>query len=268
MKTFPLILAIVGACFVLYAVAKLARSGRARDQSLGCSFTFLAAIIWGLAFTLQLASIWDGTRLGFGLALVLPALAALAHPRRKNLVGALVLLGVALILAGPVIPKAIDNWTPTERAKIVKDLEHVQKDLEQRIEKTENYLDELRSDADDLSARVIDTGYADFDELIEDAAALRTLQELHEVKLLQAQAKKRLAAYRDSLDDVESAIRRAKRLVRARKALDQDARLPDAGAIRAEINETSRELGPITVEERIDRETLRGLFEEIITEPL
>ncbi|MCF7853165.1 MAG: hypothetical protein K9N51_00085 [Candidatus Pacebacteria bacterium] len=266
MSVFELTFVVVGAFLVMYATLLLARSGKhpreARSQSLGCGFTLVAGCIWGIALALYLDSWWAGLRLGLGLAFVLPALAALLSPHKRNVIGTVVMLSLAVVLSAPVLPRVLHRLQPSEGTRVVQQLNELQRTLDEHIADTVTYIQRLDDDREGLRSQVTESGYASFEELAADDDAYALLKELYEVRQLEREAEKRLAVFREKQDRVSSAVRRAQRLLEAREALGETANLPDIAALRREVEQSTMQRGPTTVEEHVEREQLRELFEE------
>ena len=73
--------------------------GDNKKRSLGCGFGLVASLVWAYSFQKLFGSWWSGFRLSVGIALILPAIAAIANPDRGRLIRALVALIVGALLA-------------------------------------------------------------------------------------------------------------------------------------------------------------------------
>ncbi|MFO7958087.1 MAG: hypothetical protein R6X33_13425 [Candidatus Brocadiia bacterium] len=266
MSTFSWILVVVGVFLVLYAALVLLRgigkSERRGRHSLGCGFVVLAGVVWGIALAQYMGSWWTGLRLGLGLALVLPALTTLAHPGRGGVVFSVVLLTMAVILAAPLLPRLWDRAWPGRSASRARELEQAARTLRGRIEGTESYIEELRADRRRLRDEIEEKGYTDFADVEKDPEGYALLEELAEVDRLMHEARAWLEDARETLERTRVASRRLERLAGAEEATGVEVSDEEIREVLAEVEATPAEPGPTTVEEHVERERLKELFEE------
>ena len=198
MSTFSLVLLVVGLFLVAYAVAMIfsrrAGEGGHRRETLGCGFTLLAALVWGVALGRYLGNWSAGMRLGIACALVLPALATLVQPRRGRVLASAVLLTFAVILGASAVPVLWVRVRPPRPAAAVqeaksarKQLQQIIEDNEQKIADTQQHLATLADDRARLRRDVRALGYSNFDTISSNPGGLSLLQELAEVERLEAE---------------------------------------------------------------------------------
>ncbi len=263
MSTFSWALLVVGLFLVLYAALTLARVGRdgnGRRQSLGCGFALLAAVIWGLAFARYIGDWWAGVRLGFAFALLLPALVTLFNPGRGGIATAVVLLALSVILGASAVPALWARVQPgvaRSRLQRVEDAIHETRNF---LAATQAQISELHAEETQLKERIKDRGHKDFDALAEDPVAYGLLEELAQVRQLSRDAEARLEALESDLARLQAVRRRLERMAEARHA---GADISDEEVANI-LDESPSGLRPPqrTVEEHLEREELRDLFEE------
>ncbi len=263
MSTFSLVLLVVGVFLVLYAALSLTRRGpsHARER-IGCGFMLLAGLVWGIALARYLGDSWAGIRLGMAFAFVLPALAALTNPVRGRFISAVVLLSFAVILGATAAPKLWRKLRPPAAESTVSEVEATIDELSRRIEETRGHIERLERDREDLRSRLRGFGYADFDSLAADDAAYAVLVEYAEVLAMIDRAESAIAQYSDSLERLRSALRRIRRVAGSEPAVGRETA---EGEIRDILQQTEHErvdLGPATVQEHVERERLREVFED------
>ncbi len=265
MSTFSWVLVVVGGFLVLYAALVLlrgiGRADRRGQHSLGCGFVLLAGVVWGFALAQYVGAWWTGMRLGIGLALVLPALTALARPARGGVLFSVVLLATAVALAAPAMPRLWERARPGRTAAMVRELEQAADSLLARIENTEAYISQMRQERRGLSERIRRAGYGEFAEIAGDPEGYALLVELAEVDRLIEQSEAWLRRAQDTMARTRAAARRLSRLAGAEDATGVEVAEEEIREILAEIEATPAAPGPATVEEHVERERLRELFE-------
>ncbi|MFO8008693.1 MAG: hypothetical protein R6V05_13260 [Candidatus Brocadiia bacterium] len=264
MNALSLAFAVVGLFLAVYAVAFLLRrhpegAGRART-SLGCGFILLAGVTWGLSLGWYLDDQWAGLRLGFALALFLPALATLLRPSKGRALAAAVALAFAVLLGVSALPGLRDRLSPSRPAATAQEVRTTLGELEVRITDTEDYIAELRDERERLRDDLADGDYGDFSELADDAAAYARLEELAEVDRLIEDSEQWLAQARRNLEQLRIAARRIDRLARGETATGVEVDQAEIERILREAR-TPPPAKPATVEEHVEREELRRLFE-------
>jgi hypothetical protein len=260
-----LALAVVGLFLAVYAVVLLlgrAPEGAARRRaSLGCGFVLLAGIVWGIGLGTYLEDRWAGLRLGFAAALLLPALATLLHRGRGRTAAAAVALGLAVLLGASALPGVWSRLKPSRPVSSAEDVRAARKDLEERVRMTEDHVERLEEDREDLKERVEEFGYGEFEQVAQDAAAYGMLKELAEVDRMLTESRRWLEQARHNVEQLGMAERRIERLARGEEAMGTEAEPAEIERILREAR-TPPPSGPITVEEHVEREQLRRLFEE------
>jgi len=266
MSTFSLTLIAVGIFLAIYAALVLLGVGRKdggdrKKESMGCGFTILAAIVWSIALARYLDDGAAGIRLGVALALILPVLATLGGGSRGRVFGSVVLLTIAVLVGASAVPTLIARLKPAESKVTIQAAEAGVVELSAQIRKTEEHVGRLREDRKLLKTKIKEAGFADFAALSKDAAGYALLKELAQIDRLAAAATARQAQLKSALVRVEAAVRQIKRLADAEST----------GVVLGE-NELDRILedarrqpvatGPATVEEHVEKEQLKKLFEE------
>ena len=105
MSTFGWIMLALGLFLVLYTVAFLVRpKGSTGRDGLGCGFVLLAGLVWSIALAQYVGSRGAGLRLGFGAALILPALVALFKAGRARIVPAALCFIAGILVASSALP--------------------------------------------------------------------------------------------------------------------------------------------------------------------
>lgn len=264
MSAFAWAMLALGLFLVLYTVAFLLRpasDGRARRDSLGCGFVLLAGIVWSVALTNYLGERNAGMRMGFGCALILPALVALFKPgARRRIVPAAVLFIVAILLASSALPKLRARMRPTAKAADIGELRLIGQDLQVRIGKAQTYVASLERDEIEVRRKLSAKAYADFEAAADDPEGMRLLRELAEIKRLRGITEARLAQDRLSRERIESATRRAERLAQAETIAGDAVSDSEIAAILREASQAAEPSGPATVETHLERGQLAELF--------
>jgi hypothetical protein len=235
--------------------------GRKRPESLGCLFILIAGAVWSIALARFLESPWAGWRLGFALALLLPALAALFSPGRGRLIVSVVVLTFAVLLGASAVPVLWSKVNPRPSTATLADLDEAILDLRGRIGQAGEYVATLRDDRADLRDRVRRLNYESFDELASDPSALALVEEWSEVDAMLMRTERWLAEARDTLERTESARRRLRRIEEGEAVTGVEADEEELARILAEARAERSPSGPATVEEYAARERLRELFE-------
>jgi hypothetical protein len=104
-------------------------------------------------------------------------------------------------------------------------------------------------------------GYGDFDSLAADAEAYALLAEMAEVDRLLAAGRARLQQLQADVPRLESALRRLERFEEAEAATGEAFDKAEIDDIVERLRAEAAEPGPITVEEHMQREALRDVFE-------
>lgn len=266
MTTFYWVLGAVGLFLAVYAAVMLFRAGRAVDSekpaTLGCGFVLLASVVWSIALARLLESWWAGLRLGTALALILPVVGTLFGGRRRHVLSAVVLLTVAVLLAAPVVPALLARFERPDAAQALN--QRVQAAVTQfrgQIAATRTYLQSLRTDRAALKERIAALDIEGFEAVMADPRGRPLMTELGEVDRMVAAQTERLAEMEATLIRLETAARRVQRRAEAAEAgveIDRDA----IERILDEARRPPLALGPETVEEQLQRERLRTLYEQ------
>ena len=255
----------LGGFLLLYAIFSFIRpgdeTGTGKARPLGCGFTVLAGVIWGIALAGYLG--WSsGLRLGIALACLLPVLVTLFHPKRRSLVTALVLLSIALVLGVPVLPQLGALFGPSGgTAGTLRDLERKLAELERRLdagtELRRSLADQSRALHEDIRA----LGHADYETLVAHPEAHALLKELAEVESLVAANDKNELRLTQESDALAAALRRLGRLAESEAATGETLAPADVEAILEGARSSAPEAGPRTVEEHMEAANMRELFE-------
>lgn len=261
MSVLNQILVALGVFFAAYAgLALLHGRGtgpQRRARPLGCGFTVLAAFVWSVALSRYLQSAGAGVRLGTACALILPALATLTRPGRSNILGAAMLLTMAVLLGAPVLPTLRARLRPSQSGVTVRELDRAVVELNRGIEGTTSYLAELKNDRARLQREIKTLGFPDFDSIAADSKGLLLLQELASLDQLHEDTAERLDAMHHNAARIEVAARRVERLHDAETATGIEV---TRGELEA-ILDTTAGAAPETVEEHVARARLQSLFE-------
>ena len=264
MSLFSRVMLAVGLFLVVYAVLALsgrtARKGR-RGKSIGCGFTVVAGVVWGIALWQYLGDWWAGMRLGIAFAMLLPVLSTLARPEPGRVLAAVVLLSFTVLIGASAFPKLYHRLSPSRPEATVQQVESTLSELRQRIDDTSGLIDRLSGDRRDLRAALSKLGYTSFEQVAADQNAYAKLRELADVERLLSDSTDRLAAMRETADRLESALRRLQRLAQAETATGQEVDRAEMASILEEARRQEPPQGPATVEEHVQEEQLRQLFE-------
>ena len=263
MSAFSLVLLVVGVFLLASALMSLLRSGHGRKQeSMGCGFTLLAGLVWGIALGRYLDDGSAGLRLGFAFAFVLPALATLRHPGRGRMVGAIVMLTFAVIIGASALPKLWSRMAPSKSSATAADVAEAVEELGVRIDETEDYLADLNDGRRDVRALIASLGHSDFESIAGDPKGYALLQELADVDRLAGGSEQWLVEARADLDRMEVAARRLARIARGEEVTGVEVDEAEIARVLQEARAGPRLTPTITVEEHIEREALRDLFDE------
>lgn len=266
MSAFSWGLIIAGAFLLLYAIRVLLSNGEKEDkrrrQSLGCGFVLMTGLVWGLALTNLLGSLGSGLRLGFSLALLLPALAVLLGARRHGVIGPAIALILAVAIGATELPRLWRYVSPPEAESAVRQLESARSELQSRIGKTEAYVEQLAEENQELKRELNDIGHEDFDSLENDPDAYALLKELGQVNRLEQEARNKLESWRATVDRVERALRRLRRLSEAEQAMGKEFSQAEIQRVLDEVHRAPDVQPTRTVEEHVRREELRNLYKE------
>jgi hypothetical protein len=265
MSTFSWVLIVVGVFLVLYAAASMLRrpggEGRGRRESLGCFFILVAGVVWGIALSRFLGSRWAGWRLGFALALLLPALASLLSPGRGRVVASVVVLTFAVLLGVSAVPVLWEKVHPSRSSASLAELDAAVLDLQDRIEQAGAYVETLRRARADLKGEVARLSYDDFDDLAADPAALALVEEWSEVDAMLVRTEQWMTEAAQTLERTKSARRRLRRVEQGEEVTGVAASEEELAEILQDARAEQSPVGPATVEEYAARERLRKLFE-------
>lgn len=255
---------IVGAFLAVYAALTLrgAKAGADRRRTtMGCGFVLLAGLVWGYALGGFLGDFWAGMRLGVAFALVLPALAALASPGRGGIVAAAVMLVLAVVLGAEPFPKLFRRFSTSAPSRLARQVSGALDEARERIDSTQQHAEALEDSRKDLRKQVAALGYGDFDSLAADADAYALLTELAEVDRFQAAAWARLERLQADVPQLESALRRLERFEETEAATGEAVDEAEIEQIVQRLRAEAAEPGLVTVEEHMQREALRTVFE-------
>lgn len=257
MSTFGWAMLALGLFLVLYTVAFLVRpKGEKGKDTLGCGFVIAAGVVWSMALTQYIGNSSAGLRLGFGAALILPAMAAL-FKGGKRIVPAAISFIVAILIASSAFPSLKERVSPSKSRVAALDAAKQVETLKLQIEKREAQLNGLRAADSRLKGELKALSITDFEAAMADPEGKRIMEELAEVKRLRAEAEPKLEREQAALKKLESELRRAKRRAEA-DALKQDVETEALTDVLDEDEVTS----PSTVEDYAEREEMRSLFEE------
>jgi hypothetical protein len=238
---------------VLYAIRVLAQDpdekypqGRAK---LGCWFFFLACILWSLASAPWVGGYWSALRLGLGVFLLVPAVAALIKPHGGRLVMGAIALIVSVLLAAPVVQELVGRWR-TANSPV--------SELETRIDQLTEYesalvlaiegWEEARVES---RATVVAAGAADFSGLEGDPAALAALERMAELEQFLDLTRTRLEVVRTHMTQTGTELERIRQ--------DELADRLDLPVLERYAPATPEELAPLL--EYADKKRLQALYE-------
>ena len=260
MTMFGWAMLALGLFLVLYTVAFMVRpkAGGSKDK-IGCGFVLLAGLVWSIALTQYLDSSSAGVRLGFGIALILPALAALFRGGRNRIIPAAICFIVAILIASSALPLLKERAFPTQSKVEALTASKRLETLRLQIQKRESHLNALRAADSRLKAELKALQIADFEAAMADPEAKRVIEELAEVKRLWAAAEPKLDAERAALKKLESDQRRAQRRAQGDALARQGEDIDGLSEAMTEDDITS----PATVEDYAEREAMRDIFETI-----
>ena len=264
MSTFSWVLMAVGAYLVLHAALVLSRSGKEgedkKKESLGCGFVVLAAAFWGIALARYLDDWKSGLQLGVAFALILPVVATLMGRRRGRVVASVVLLTIAVVLGAPALPKLFSRFKPTRSRITVQRVQEAVADLEGQISSSRAYIEKLAKEREALRTKVRALGFADFAAISKDPNGYALLKELEELDRVMATAQQRLEEQNALLPRMQAALRRITRMADAESTgVELDEK--EIENVLEEARRKPVDLGPATVEEHVEREKLKKLFE-------
>ena len=255
---------VVGAFLVLYAALNVlgAKGGKNRRRAtLGCGFALLAGLVWGYALGGFLGGFWPGMRLGLAVALVLPALAALANPGRGGIVAAAVMLVLAVVLGAGMVPRLFNRLGASAPSRLAREVSGTLEEARTRIVSTEQHVEDLEDSRKDLRKQVAALGYDDFESLAADAEAYALLTELGDMDRLLEAGRARLERLRADVPRLESALRRLERFEAAESATGEPIDEGEIEQVVERLRAEAAEPGPVTVEEHMQREALRAVFD-------
>jgi len=264
MSTGNWILLVIGGFLVLYAAQAISRSGKSeegkRKESLGCGFVILAAAFWGIALARYLNDWSAGLRLGAALALILPVLATLLSGGRGRIVASVVMLALAVAFGASAAPKLLARVKPPPSQVTVQEIEAAVAELRTQIESTGPHIKKLEHDKEALKSQIRELKFPDFAALTKDARGYALLKELDEIGRMIAAAEERKVANEALLIRMEGAARRVSRRVEA-EATGTEFNEEEIQAILEEARRKPSPSAPATVEEHVEREQLKKLFE-------
>jgi len=245
----------LGLFLVLYTAAFLVRAkGSDGKDKLGCGFLLLAGFVWSIALGQYVESSSGGLRLGFGAALMLPALIAIFKGGRRRLLPAAIGFIIAVLLTSSALPLLKERMNPSKSKTEALDISKRIESLRQQIQKRENHLTSLRAADSRLKGELKALQINDFEAAMANPEAKRVIEELAEVKRLRSAAEPKLAAECAALKKLESEHRRAQRRAQA------DALAREGEDIEElTVDETT---SPVTVEDYAERDAMRAIFED------
>lgn len=255
---------VAGAFLVLYAALNVlgAKGGKnKRRATLGCGFVLLAGAVWGYALGGFMGGVRDGMRLGLACALVLPALAALANPGRRGAVAAGVMLVLAVVLGAPVVPRLLQGLGSSSPSLLAEKVAGSLEEARDYVKKTGKHIEHLEDSRRNLRKKIAARGHGDFESLAADAEAYALLTEMGDVDRLLQSARSRLERLNSDVPELESALRRLERLQEAESATGERVDEAEIERIVERLRADTTEPSPVTVEEHMQREALRALFE-------
>lgn len=265
MTPFSWALVILGVFLAAYAVLTLLRSagasGGKMKQSVGCGFILLAGLIWGFALNIYLDG--HGFALGFGVAFLLSALAVLMSGKR-GFGRAIIPLVLGVILCATAFPTVQNRLKNSDSRSWQQKLEFAVNELRPQLSKTEALVGSLERERVDLARKLKAMTPGSFDDLSSNTAAYALLKELGEVDDLLRLATARAGELRANVDRVEGALRRVRRFAEAEAVLDIDITAADIERIVTESRKPLKGADAATVEQHLQTERLRTLFENEI----
>lgn len=267
MSVFAIAMMALGGFLVLYTIVFLLRPAKegsgARKDSLGCGFVLLAGLVWSLALTSYLQDRGAGFRLGFGGALILPALVTLFRPGRKRIVQAAVLFVVAIVVASSAFPVLKQRLAPDRTGSGLESMRAAGAEVETRLATARALAGELTTDRAKLAKDIKARGVGDFELAADDADLMRMLKELAEIDQLLAQTQAKLDHDAAALERIQSAVRRVGRLERAGELTGDGVSHTELAAIIEEARQPVDEDLPSSVESHLERAQLKALFNEV-----
>ena len=263
MSLFSRIMLAVGLFLVVYAV--LALSGRTKrkgrgGQSIGCGFALMAGVVWGIALSHYLGDWWAGMRLGVAFAMLLPVLATLLRPEPGRVLAAVVLLSLAVVVGASAF-QLYHRISPSPPEATVQQVQSTLTELRKHIDDTSALIERLTGDRADLKKALGAFGYTTFEQARADDKAYAKLRELADVERLLSDARDRLATLKDDADRLESAVHRLERLAQAQSATGEKVDSAEIAVIMEDARREEPEQGPATVEEHVQEEQLKQLFD-------
>ncbi|MBT3294082.1 MAG: hypothetical protein HN919_17775 [Verrucomicrobia bacterium] len=267
MSVFAIAMMALGCFLVLYTIVFLLRpakdgSGTKKD-SLGCGFVLLAGLVWSLALTSYLHDRGAGFRLGFGGALILPALVTIFRPGRKRIVQAAVLFVVAIVVASSAFPVLKKKLAPNATGSGLESMRGAGMVVETRLTKMRALVGALKSDRTKLAKEIKARGVGDFEVAADDADLMRKLKELAEIDQLLARTESKLRHDAAANERIQSAIRRVERLEQAGELTGEAVSHTELAAIIEEARQPLDEDLPSSVESHLERAQLKELFNQV-----
>jgi hypothetical protein len=270
MSLFAMAMLGLGLFLVLYTIAFLLRPAKegagAKKDSLGCGFVLLAGLVWSLALANYLGERGAGFRLGFGGALLLPALVTIFRPGRKRIVHAAVLFVMAVMLASSAFPKLKKRMSPGTAVSRLEEMRTVAQTAGSRVELAKGLMKELDADRAKLVSSIKAKKAGDFNDASKDAEVMRMLKELAEIDHLKARTREKLKTDRSALERIESAIRRAERLEKAGELTGETVSETELSAIIEDARSPADSDIPSSVETHLERAQLEDLYGDVVGE--
>ncbi len=134
-------------------------------------------------------------------------------------------------------------------------------EVRKHIDDTSALIDRLTADRADLKKALGATGYTTFEQVRADEKAYGKLRELADVERLLGKAAERLATLQDNADRLDSALHRLERLAQAQSATGEKVDSAEIAAIMEDARRQEPEQGPATVEEHVQEEQLKQMFD-------
>lgn len=255
----------VAALLLLHALRLVVLGERdedgSRKRNLGCGFGLIAGVFWGAALGRLLGDTGDGLRLALGVILLIPVVAAVFKPHGAPIVRAALSLVAAILIAGPVVQRHWSDFVPDESRDKLSAFEDRRDEIESALSALPDLRERLRGDAAELRASLDARGHATFDAAAEDPAAFAELRELADVERLLARADENEVALRSELEQLDDALRQLRRQVESEEVLGNSLTSDEVERMLEEIRADNTPGTPTTVDEFLEREELRELFE-------
>jgi len=216
LSTSAALLMLLGAVLAVIAFAALLepprpRTGR-RPHRAGYLFVLLTGLAWTGCFGLYMGDRATGMRLGFFFALLVPAVTGCLRSHGRQLIVALVSLSAAIIIGAPALPKLIKRMHPGRSTASITQINKAMVVLNERIEETGKQRRQLTSIGKRLRKDMRRRRNQDFDDIMSDAQAYGTLQNLAAQQVLMQESNDYLILLHDDKHALTSEYRRLRKL--------------------------------------------------------